>query len=190
MITFCRNLRRSAHINSVYLKAKKQINLLTPLKFKLDRHSLETMYKSFVFPVMEYAIQVWGGTYDSDINKLEQIHVDGMRLVTGATARSNIANLYNETAWQTFRDRRNDQMLVMLYKIKNSFVPDHLTDKLPPENHENVNYNLRNNHNIMLPYSRLECFKSLFLNHCYLGNGRKGVQNVLWHTHMNSLDFQ
>ena len=53
-----------------------------PLKFKLDRHSLETMYKSFVFPVMEYAIHVWGGTYDSDINKLEQIHVVGIGLVT------------------------------------------------------------------------------------------------------------
>ena len=75
-----------------------------------------------VFPVMEYAIQVWGGTYDSDIKKFVQIHVDGMRLVTGATARSNIANLYNETSLQTFQDRCNDQMLVMSYKIKNSFV--------------------------------------------------------------------
>ena len=156
-------MRWSAHINSVYLKAKKRINLLMPLKFKLDRHSLETMYKSIVFPVMEYAIQVWGGTYDSDINKLEQIHVDGMRLVTGATARSNIANLYNETAWQPFSDRRNDQMLVMFYKIKNNFVPDYLTELLPPENHENINYNLRNNHNITLPYSRLESFRRSFV---------------------------
>ena len=90
------------HINTVYVKAKMRLNLLSPLKFKLDCHSLETMYKSFIIPAMEYAIQVWGDTYESDINKLEQIHVDGMQLVTGATARSNIANLYKETAWQYF----------------------------------------------------------------------------------------
>jgi len=34
---------------------------------------------------------------------------------------------------------------------------------LPPENHENVNYNLRNNQNIKLPYSRLESFKRSFI---------------------------
>ncbi len=45
---------------------------------------------------MEYANVVWGGTYESDMLKLERIHIDGMRLVTGATARSNIANLYND----------------------------------------------------------------------------------------------
>ena len=162
-VTFSRKLRWSEHINTVYFKAKKRLNLLLPLKFKLDRHSLEIMYRSFVAPVMEYAIQVWGGTYDSDINKLEQIHVDGMRLVTGATARSNIANLYKETAWQSFRERRDNQMLVMLYKVKNRHVPDYLIELLPPENHEQVQYNLRNNHNIALPYSRLESFRRSFI---------------------------
>ena len=64
---------------------------MTPLKFNIDRKSLETMCLSFVLPVMEYANAVWGGTYDSDMAKLECI--DAMHLVTGATARSNIPNL-------------------------------------------------------------------------------------------------
>ena len=33
------------------------------------------------------------GTYNSDINKLESIHVDAMCLISGMTARSNIRNL-------------------------------------------------------------------------------------------------
>jgi len=48
---------------------------------------------------MEYANIVWGGTFDSDLVKVEKIHVEGMRLITGATIRSNIANLHNETGF-------------------------------------------------------------------------------------------
>ena len=87
---------------------------MIPLKFKLDRRSLEIMYNSFVLPSMEYANIVWGGTFDSDILKLEKIHVDGMRLVTGATARSNIANLYSETAFMSMSEQRDHVMLKMM----------------------------------------------------------------------------
>ena len=69
-LRFSSNLRWKAHIHDVSIKAKKKLNLMTPLKMKVDRHSLEIMYKSFVLPSMEYAIAVWGGSYDSDIDKL------------------------------------------------------------------------------------------------------------------------
>ena len=48
---------------------------MVPLKFKLDRKSLEVMYNAFVLPIMEYGNVVSGGSYDSDIAKLEHIHV-------------------------------------------------------------------------------------------------------------------
>ncbi len=49
---------------------------MVPLKFKLDRKSLEIMYNSFVLPTMEYAnVVFWGGTYESDLSKLEKIHI-------------------------------------------------------------------------------------------------------------------
>ena len=85
-----------------------------------------------------------------------------MRLVTGATARSNIANLYTETSWHSFMDRRDRTMLIMLFKIKNHEAPEYLYELLPPENHEYIRYNLRNNNNITIPYTRLETFKRSF----------------------------
>jgi hypothetical protein len=114
-LKFASNLRWNHHINDISIKARKRLNLMIPLKFRLDRNSLEIMYNSFVLPTMEYANVVWGGTYESDMLKLERIHIDGMRLVTGATARSNIANLYNETCWQSITEGCNNAMLVMMY---------------------------------------------------------------------------
>ena len=59
---------------------------MLPLKYRLGRYSLQTMYTSFVLSSILYACAVWGGTYESDISKFEKIQVDGMRLITGATA--------------------------------------------------------------------------------------------------------
>ena len=39
--------------------------------------------------------------------KLEQVIVDGMRLVIGATAKSSIAKLYEETDWMFFVEKRD-----------------------------------------------------------------------------------
>ena len=66
--------------------------MLLPLKYKLDRYSLEKMFLSFVYSTMYYGVEVWGGSFDSHLLKLEQLIVDGMRLITGATSRSNISN--------------------------------------------------------------------------------------------------
>ena len=47
-ITFSYNLRWSNHIDLITSKAQKCLNLMKPLKFKIDRASLECMYSSFV----------------------------------------------------------------------------------------------------------------------------------------------
>ena len=111
----------------------------------------------------EHTSNVWGGSYDSDLYKLEQVHIDAMRLITGATAKSNIAKLYEDTRWQTLKDRRDYNMLVMVYKIKNNLAPSYLFDLLPPETREYTTYNLRNGNNIALPVTRLEAFKRSFI---------------------------
>ena len=99
-LTFSKDLRWSNHIQDIELTATKRLNIMKYFKFKLDRKSLETIYTSFIRPTLEYADCVWAGTYDVDLNLLDNIQVTAMRIVTGAPARSNIANLYEETRWE------------------------------------------------------------------------------------------
>ena len=134
--------------------------MLSPLKYKLDRKSLEILFKSFVSTSMYYGIEVWGGTYDSHLLKIEQIVVDGMRLVTGATKRSNIVKLYEDTGWQSLNEHRDQTMIIMLYKIKKSFAPNYLRDLLPP-NQINT-HDLRNRKDIREPAFNTELFKRSF----------------------------
>ena len=160
-LRFANNLRWKAHIQDVSVKARRKLNLMTPLKMKVDRYTLEVMYKSFVLPSMEYACVVWGGSFDSDILKLENIHIDGMRLVTGATARSNINNVMLEFGGSTMADRIKQTSLIMFFKIFTGKAPQYLTDILDQINGQR-SYVLRNNSKVRTPICRLETYKRSF----------------------------
>ena len=81
---------------------------------------------------MEYADIVWSGAPISLLSKLGHIVVEAMRLITGAPARSNTANLYKETGWQLLSKRCEIHILKKMYKIATNPAPLYLADILPP----------------------------------------------------------
>ena len=119
------------------------------------------MYKAFVLPSLEYANVVWGGSYDSDILKLEIINVDAMRLVTGATARSNIANLYEECNWLSVKERIDNASLIMMYKVLNGLTPAYLSDLVQHEGQQKP-YNFRQCKALKESFCRLDIFSRSF----------------------------
>jgi len=159
---FSNNLRWQKHIHELSLKGRKRLNLMQPFKFKLNRKSLEIMYKTFVLSTMTYACVVWGGAFDCDIQLLERVHLDGLRIICGATARSNTSNIFVETQSLTIGTIIENAKLCMLYKISKGMAPNDLCDLLPPANSQDTKYNLRNNNNLTIPYCRLETFKRSF----------------------------
>ena len=60
---------------------------------------------------------VCGGPYDSDILKLENIHLDATLLVTGVIARSNIINAHIEFGGYSVSDRIKHATLTVLFKV-------------------------------------------------------------------------
>ena len=88
-----------------------------------------------------------------------------MRLVTGATARSNICNLYLETGWLSVNKRIENASMVMMYKIKNISAPQYLIDILPQENRNRSTHTLRNQDKIpplSSKFTRLVTFQNSF----------------------------
>ena len=91
------NLCWTTHIDEVYAKAMKRLDIIQRLQIKLDMNSLERLYLSFVLPILEYGDMVWSGACDSNLEKL--VHVRAMRLITGATERSHTHIVYEDIGW-------------------------------------------------------------------------------------------
>ena len=52
-LTISDNLKWTDHIGDIAAKASNRVDLLSRLSCKLDRKTLDIMYKSFIRPVME-----------------------------------------------------------------------------------------------------------------------------------------
>ena len=85
-------------------------------------------YMSFVLPIMEYGDVIWAGSPDCDLEKLYKVHIRAMRIIAGATERSNINSTYEDLGWVRLSRRRFIYRLILFYKITNNMTPQYLAD--------------------------------------------------------------
>ena len=73
------------HNGTICEKAWIRLNLMRALKFRVSRNSLERMYFSFIRPLLEYCDSVWDNSSSEMKKKLDAIHIEAARTITGAT---------------------------------------------------------------------------------------------------------
>ena len=154
-VIISKTLSWTSHINNLYAKANKRLGVLKSVQFKIDRKSLEQLYMSCILPVLEYGDIVWDGAFDRDLAKLEQLHQQAARIVTGGTQRCNINSLMEEICWKTLFNRRKFHRLTLFYKIINGKSPPYLEALLPQHRGEGSGYRLRSSENFTVILTRL-----------------------------------
>ena len=73
------------HINYIKDKAWARINIMRRLKYKLDHKSLESIYISFIRPLLEYGDTIWDNCTQYENYELDKIQNEAARIATGAT---------------------------------------------------------------------------------------------------------
>ena len=58
-LVFCSDCTWHDHFEHIKAKAWARINVMRKLKFQLDRKSLQSIYFSFIRPLLEYGDVVW-----------------------------------------------------------------------------------------------------------------------------------
>ena len=85
------------------------------LKFKLDRKSLETIYLTFIRPLLEYRDNIWDNCTEAEKEELDKIQNEAARIATGATKLGSIKNLNKEICWESLQKRRDDHKLTSFF---------------------------------------------------------------------------
>ena len=66
------------------IKVSSRLSVFRRVKFKLKRSHLQTIYISFIRPLMEYGDIVWNNIPDYLKQSLESLQLKAARIVTGA----------------------------------------------------------------------------------------------------------
>ena len=121
------------------------------------------MYVSFIRPTLEYSGVVWDNCTKQDKNLLEDIQIEAMRIVTGATKLCSIDKLYIDTGWEKLKARREKQKLIIFYKMINRLCPDYLNQLVPDSVQTRTQYSLRNSNNMSTIRTNTELYYNSFL---------------------------
>ena len=152
-----------AHLEYIQAKAWSRVHLLRSLKFVLDRKSLQTMYFTFIRPILEYADVVWDNCTQQQMNDLEKIQIEAGRIVSGATKLVALDRLYQELGWLKLSERRKLHKLYLFYKMENGLATDYLAELIPPHVRDETSYSLRNADNLRQIHASSRSYYDSFL---------------------------
>ena len=88
------------HINTLCESASKRLDILSSLKYKLSRKTLNIMYTSFIRPVLEYGNIIWDNCTESQVEQLEKVQKRAGRIISGAIVRTPTDIIYQELGWE------------------------------------------------------------------------------------------
>jgi hypothetical protein len=152
------------HAEETSKKASRTLGVIRPLKNRLDRRSLETLYTSYVRPVIEYADAVWDVPGDNrhTLKTLDKVQKEAAKIVSGATARCTTDDLHAELGWERLSKRRRFHRASMLHKIEHGLAPNYLQDLMPDRVQARTRYNLRNTQDRDIPLARISSYSNSF----------------------------
>ncbi|XP_072181422.1 uncharacterized protein [Diadema setosum] len=86
----------------------------------------ETVYTTLIRPTVEYAATSWDPHTQRNIHKLEQVQRSAARFVTGDFERSSsVTAMLDHLKWHPLQERRSQNRLLMMYKIRHHLVDIH-----------------------------------------------------------------
>ena len=142
-------------------KAMKGIDVIQKLNKTLPRHSLITVYKSFVRPHLDYGDIIYDQPNNETFTqKIERIQYNAALAITGAIKGTSQSKLYCELGFESLKFRRWFRKLCTFFKLKTSGLPEYLFDLIPQNNHL---YNTRFLEDITTFYSSTDAFISSIL---------------------------
>ena len=126
----------------------------------LPRHSLISLYKSFIRPHLDYADIIYDQPNNLTLcNKTETCQYNAALAITGAIRGSSKERLYQELGFEYLSSRRWLRKLCTFYKIVRNKSPGYLYKYVLPGDRA---YLTRNSNNIKQIFCRSEYFANSF----------------------------
>ena len=151
------------HIDYVKTKAWSRINVMRKLKIQLDRKSLETIYFSFIRPLLEYANVVWNYCTQYESNELEKSRT---RLPASSRVRRNLRHSIHCTLTRTGKVSRLEgkkHKLIFYYKMQHGITPEYLSPLVTPTVGSTARYPLRNESDLQTVPAKSQQYLNSFL---------------------------
>ena len=124
-VTLDDELSFSSHISDICKKASKKVGVLVRLRNMIAMEANLQLYKSAILLNLTYCHLVWHFCKASDARKLERVQERALRAVYN-DRNATYEELLKKGRLSSLENRRLQDILILMYKVKNSLAPEHV----------------------------------------------------------------
>ena len=118
------------HISTVAARGQSKLAFLNRNLKGCPKKLRDTAYISLIRPALEYSCSVWHPHKKSNKDKIEKVQRRAARFVSNNFRRkASVSEMLHNLGWQSLDSRRQDQRLVLFYKIINGLASVETEDK-------------------------------------------------------------
>ena len=141
------------HISTVAARGQSKLAFLNRNLKGCPKKLRDTAYISLIRPALEYSCSVWHPHKKSNKDKIEKVQRRAARFVSNNFRRkASVSEMLHDLGWQSLDGRRQDQRLVLFYKIINGLASVETEDILTPSDSRT-----RKNHSFKLKHLQANC---------------------------------
>ena len=117
-VTITSDLRWNTHVSNVCTKANRTLGFLRRNLYSCPQEVKEAAYKGLVRPVLDYGSSVWDPPGVVLQEELESVEKSAARFVTDNYnyETGSMTGILGQLKWESFKKRRKDNRLILLYK--------------------------------------------------------------------------
>ena len=109
----------------------KGVTLVKFLSKYVDRNVLNSCYKLYVRPHLDYGDVIYHNQRADLMDLVERVQYKAALIVSGCWQGTSREKLYDELGWESLSDRRWCRRLMIFYKIRNELAPSYLAENIP-----------------------------------------------------------
>ena len=122
-VNFDENLIFSQHISDLCKKASQRVGVLARLRNLITTETKLVLCKTAIMPYLTYCHLVWHFYKASDTRKIERIQERALRIVYNSHSETYM-NLLDRAKLPSLLNRRLQDIVILMYKVKYRLVPD------------------------------------------------------------------
>ena len=130
--------------------------------YRLDRNSLEIIYKSFIQPTLEYGDIIMSNMTDEQSQLIEHVNKRAGCIISGAIRGTSSNVLFEELSWVSMETRRKHHRIYAFHKIVFNLSPPYLRNCIPSYGHDISSYQFRDADALQTISCRLDLFYTSF----------------------------
>ena len=158
-VHFDEYLNFDKHSSYICAKLSRSLYCIKRVSKKLSKKSLLSLYYALIHPHLLYCINILSCTSKSNLLRIQKMQKKAIRIITKAKINEHTGPLFKHCKILPFEQLCLQAKLLFMHSIHYNYAPNSFSNTFPTNQIRNIEHNLRNQNEFLLPGCRIEWFK-------------------------------